>query len=149
LGRRQIFAFEEFLREGDDLAFAGLIHRLNSHDPGRESGNMIPDEARKIRFGIAVTHDQYLMGGLQQSSDSGKIGFGIMGMAGTNRTGLMMDIALSTFRLNPVFGNVVFGEIQNEGLGVIYVNDGMEMLRHGYSLGVHPRAQPTPWKSAG
>ena len=95
---------------------------------------MIAYKARKIGFGIAVPHDQYLMGRLQQSSNGRKIGFGVMGMARPDRTGLVMDITLSAFRLNPMFGDIAFGEIQNKGFSVIDVNHGMEMLGHGYSL---------------
>ena len=55
---------------------------------------MLADETRKVRLGIAVADNQDFVGGLQLGSDSRKIGFGVMGMTGPDRTGFVMDMTL-------------------------------------------------------
>jgi hypothetical protein len=45
----------------------------------------------------------------------------------------MVDIALPIRRLDPVFGHIGFGELEDRGFCVIYRDDGMEMVRHLHS----------------
>jgi hypothetical protein len=127
LRRREVLGFKEFSRECQDFSFGGLIHGFDTHDTRRKQWRVIADEAGKFVLGRAVTDNQNLMRRLQGAHHRCQIGLAVVGVPGANRPSLMVDIALPIRRLDPVFGHIGFGELEDRGFCVIYRDDGMEM----------------------
>ena len=119
LRRREILALEEFAREGNDFALCRLIDGFDTHDARRQQRRVIANETGKLILGGAMADNEDFMRGLQGADHRRKIRFGVMGMPGADRSGFVVDIALPVRRLDPVFRNIVFSELEDGGLRMI------------------------------
>jgi hypothetical protein len=57
-----------------------------------------------------------------------------MGVSGAHRASLVVDVSLPVLWANPAFRYTVLCELVNKSFGVIYANDGVEMMGHFVSF---------------
>jgi hypothetical protein len=94
---------------------------------------VIVNKTGEFILGRAMADNQDFVARLQSGNDRRQIALAVMRVAGTDRTGFMMNVAVSVRCLDPVFGHIGFGKLEDCGFCMIYRDDSVEMVRHLHS----------------
>src|SRR6185437_13512089 len=132
LGRGAILGIEEFAREGQQFALAGLVDRLDAQDMPGEVGLVIARVVREGGFGRSVAHHENFVIGFQGGCNRVEELLVLVLMAGAGRPRLVMDVAGPVLGADVMLLDAARAEFEDARLRVIDPDDGVKMMGHEF-----------------